>query len=96
MATHRINNGLVEVVATPGVFTDDPVELVNVPATPTTVDDVTLDTAQAALTASDTLTDSTATNPTDTDFNQLACDLGTKLNAVIDALQAAGIIVASS
>lgn len=45
-----------------------------------------------AATANDALTDSSATNPTDAQFNELAKEVGTKVNAILVALRAAGII----
>lgn len=45
-----------------------------------------------AATANDALTDSSATNPTEAQFNELAKEVGTKVNAILAALRAAGII----
>jgi len=45
-----------------------------------------------AATANDALTDSSATNPTDAQFNELAKEVGTKVNDILVALRAAGII----
>lgn len=55
---------------------------------------LTFGTNITAATANGSLTDSSATNPTDAQFNELAKELGTKVNAIISALVAAGIIAA--
>lgn len=44
---------------------------------------VLTDTGIAAATASATLTDSSSTNPTEAEFNQLAKDVGTAYNALL-------------
>lgn len=78
---------------------------VTIPASPAAL--ILTATDIAAKTASDTLTDSAATNPTEANFDQLSKDLGTKINAhrldvievkevlntLIDALQAEGILL---
>jgi len=53
MATHRFNNGLLEVTATPGSFVSTPVEIPVVPASPTAITQTyaTADTTQPAPTA---------------------------------------------
>lgn len=56
--------------------------------------DLTMGTNITAATANGSLTDSSATNPTDAQFNELAKELGTKTNAILAALRAAGIIAA--
>lgn len=56
---------------------------------------LTFGTNIAAATANGALTDSSATNPTEAQFNELAKELGTKINAIIDALRAAGIQASS-
>ncbi len=45
-----------------------------------------------AATANNALTDSSATNPTEAQFNELAKELGTKVNDILVALRAAGIL----
>ncbi len=57
------------------------------------VADLTFGTNIAAATANGSLTDSSATNPTDAQFNELAKELGTKINTVLARLRAAGIIL---
>lgn len=52
----------------------------------------TMGTNITAATANDALTDSSATNPTEAQFNELAKEMGTKVNAILVALRAAGII----
>lgn len=47
----------------------------------------------AAATADNTLTQSSGTNPTEAQFNELAKELGTKINAITAALRNAGIIL---
>lgn len=56
---------------------------------------LTFGTNIAAATANGALTDSAGTNPTEAQFNELAKELGTKINAIIDALRAAGIQASS-
>lgn len=46
----------------------------------------------AAATANNALTDSSATNPTEGQFNELAKELGVKINDILVALRAAGVI----
>ncbi|MGE0155183.1 MAG: capsid cement protein [Reyranellaceae bacterium] len=55
---------------------------------------LTFGTNITAATANGSLTDSSATNPTDAQFNELAKELGTKVNDILAALVAAGIIAA--
>ncbi len=55
---------------------------------------LTFGTNITAATANGSLTDSSATNPTDAQFNELAKELGTKVNAIVAALVAAGILAA--
>jgi predicted RecA/RadA family phage recombinase len=45
-----------------------------------------------AATANNALTDSSGTNPTEAQFNELAKEVGTKVNDILAALRAAGII----
>jgi predicted RecA/RadA family phage recombinase len=45
-----------------------------------------------AATANNALTDSSATNPTEAQFNELAKEVGVKVNDILVALRAAGII----
>lgn len=45
-----------------------------------------------AATANDALTDSSGTNPTEAQFNELAKEVGTKVNDILAALRTAGII----
>jgi len=52
----------------------------------------TLGTNITAATANNALTDSSATNPTEAQFNELAKEVGTKVNDILAALRAAGII----
>lgn len=56
--------------------------------------DLTMGTNITAATANGSLTDSSATNPTDAQFNELAKELGTKVNAILAALRAAGVLAA--
>jgi predicted RecA/RadA family phage recombinase len=56
---------------------------------------LTFGTNITAATANDALTDSSATNPTEAQFNELAKELGTKVNAILTALRSAGIIASS-
>lgn len=53
---------------------------------------LTFGTNITAATANGALTDSSATNPTEAQFNELAKELGTKVNDILTALRAAGII----
>lgn len=53
---------------------------------------LTFGTNITAATANGALTDSSATNPTEAQFNELAKELGTKVNDILGALRAAGII----
>lgn len=57
--------------------------------------DLTMGTNITAATANGSLTDSSATNPTDAQFNELAKELGTKINAILAALRSAGIVASS-
>jgi len=52
----------------------------------------TMGTNITAATANDALTDSSGTNPTEAQFNELAKEVGTKVNAILAALRSAGII----
>lgn len=54
--------------------------------------DLTFGTNITAATANGALTDSSATNPTEAQFNELAKELGVKTNAILAALRAAGIL----
>lgn len=56
---------------------------------------LTFGTAVAAATANGALVDSTAVNPTAAEFNETSKELGTKINEIIAALKAAGIVAAS-
>ncbi len=56
------------------------------------VADLTMGTNITAATANGSLTDSSGTNPTEAQFNELAKELGTKINAILAALRLAGII----
>lgn len=56
--------------------------------------DLAFGTNITAATANGTLTDSAATNPTEAQFNELAKETGTKINGILAALRAAGIITA--
>lgn len=56
---------------------------------------LTFGTNITAATANGALADSSATNPTEGQFNELAKELGTKINDILAALRAAGIIAAS-
>lgn len=60
-----------------------------------TIAALTFGTNITSATANGALTDSSATNPTDAEFNELAKELGTKINGIIAALKAAGIIASS-
>lgn len=53
---------------------------------------LTFGTNVTAATANGSLEDSAATNPSDTNFNNNMKELGTKVNAIIAALQAVGIL----
>lgn len=53
---------------------------------------LTFGTNITAATANGALTDSSATNPTEAQFNELAKELGTKVNDILAALRAAGVI----
>ena len=54
--------------------------------------DLTFGTNIAAATANGALADSSATNPTDAQFNELAKELGVKINAILAALRTTGIV----
>lgn len=54
--------------------------------------DLTFGTNIAAATANGALVDSSATNPTEAQFNELAKELGTKINSLLAKLRIAGII----
>lgn len=60
----------------------------------TAIADLTFGTNIAAATANGALTDSSATNPTDAQFNELAKEVGVKINGVLAALRAASIVAA--
>ncbi len=53
---------------------------------------LTFGTDITAATANGSLTDSSAVNPTKAQFDELAKELGTKINAIVAALVAAGVI----
>lgn len=53
---------------------------------------LTFGTNITAATANGALTDSSATNPTEAQFNELAKELGVKINDILTALRAAGVI----
>jgi predicted RecA/RadA family phage recombinase len=57
--------------------------------------DLTFGTNIAAATANGALTDSAGTNPTEAQFNELAKELGTKINGILAVLRATGIIASS-
>lgn len=61
----------------------------------TAIADLTFGTNITAATANGALTDSSATNPTDAQFNELAKELGTKINAILAALRTTGVIASS-
>lgn len=70
--------------------------------TPTNTAALTMGTNITAATADGALTDSSATNPTEAQFNELAKELGAKINqnrvdiaAIITALQNAGLMSTS-
>lgn len=54
--------------------------------------DLTMGTNITAATANGSLTDSSATNPTEAQFNELAKELGTKINAILAELRLLGLI----
>lgn len=54
--------------------------------------DLTFGVNITAATANGSLTDSSGTNPTEAQFNELAKELGTKVNGILAVLRAAGII----
>jgi len=54
--------------------------------------DLTFGTNIAAATANGALTDSSGTNPTEAQFNELAKELGTRLNAICAVLRTVGIL----
>lgn len=56
--------------------------------------DLTMGTNVTAATANGSLEDSAATNPSEANFNANMKELGTKLNAALAAMRAAGIIAA--
>lgn len=58
------------------------------------IPDLTFGTNIAAATANGALTDSSATNPSDAQFNELAKELGTKINAILAVMRIRGDIVA--
>lgn len=58
----------------------------------TAIASFTFGTNIAAATANGALTDSSGTNPTEAQFNELAKEVGTKVNDILAALRAAGII----
>lgn len=55
--------------------------------------DLTFGTNIAAATANGALVDSSVTNPSDAQFNELAKELGTKINSILAKLRIAGIIL---
>jgi predicted RecA/RadA family phage recombinase len=57
--------------------------------------DLTFGTNIAAATANSALVDSSAINPSDTEFNELAKELGTKINAILAVMRTRGDIAAS-
>lgn len=57
------------------------------------VADLTMGTNVTAATANGSLEDSSATNPTEAQFNNNMKELGTKINAILAALRLAGIVV---
>lgn len=61
----------------------------------TAIADLTFGTNIAAATANGSLTDSSATNPTDAQFNELAKELGTKVNGILAVLRSAGVLKAA-
>ena len=58
----------------------------------TAIADLTFGTNIAAATANGALTDSSATNPTEAQFNELAKELGTKINAILAVMRLRGDI----
>jgi predicted RecA/RadA family phage recombinase len=60
-----------------------------------TIAALTFGTNIAAATANGALADSSATNPTEAQFNELAKELGTKINDIIAALKAAGVVASA-
>lgn len=58
----------------------------------TAIASFTMGTNITAATANNALTDSSGTNPTEAQFNELAKEVGTKVNDILAALRAAGII----
>jgi len=58
----------------------------------TAIASLTFGTNIAAATANGALADSAGTNPSEAQFNELAKELGTKVNDILVALRAAGII----
>lgn len=58
----------------------------------TAIADLTFGTNITAATANGALTDSSATNPTEAQFNELAKELGVKVNAILAALRTTGVI----
>ena len=54
--------------------------------------DLTFGTNITAATANGSLTDSSATNPTEAQFNELAKELGVKMNAILAVLRTTGVI----
>jgi predicted RecA/RadA family phage recombinase len=58
----------------------------------TAIADLTFGTNITAATANGALTDSSATNPTEAQFNELAKELGTKINSILASLRAAGVL----
>ena len=57
--------------------------------------DLTFGTNIAAATANSALVDSSATNPSDAQFNELAKELGVKINAILAVMRTRGDIAAS-
>lgn len=59
------------------------------------IEDLTFGTNIAAATANGSLTDSSGTNPTEAQFNELAKELGVKINGILAALRTTGVIASS-
>ncbi len=82
---------------TGGMYIDTGPGLVQLPgatavAQPAAVADLTFGANITAATANGALADSSATNPTEAQFNELAKELGTKINAILAALRTTGAI----
>jgi len=61
----------------------------------TAIADLTFGTNITAATANGSLTDSSATNPTESQFNELAKEVGTKINAILAVMRTRGDIASS-